>query len=84
MVIIFSLFFSMAVAFSSDDARVLEKQVKSEFVEIGNIETEFEIERSVEWIDQNKYQTVALQFPDCLMKFSPQVAALLESRVNQK
>ena len=75
----------MAVAFSSNDETAITKSIETHFeTEIENIETCFEIERCVDWIKVGEHKTVALQFPDSLMKYSPQVASAIESKLEQK
>ena len=75
----------MAVAFSSNDETAITQSIDNfTDTKIENVEACFEIERCVNWIKSNQHKTVALQFPDSLMKYSPQVASYIESKLEQK
>ena len=75
----------MAVAFSSTDESSNFDTIETfSQTEIEDIYSCFEIERCIDWIQLAEHKTVALQFPDSLMKFSPHVASAIESKLNQK
>ena len=40
----------------------------------------FEIDRCATWVKDGKFRRVALQFPDGLLRYAPDVAAALEDR----
>ena len=76
---------NMAVAFSSNDEASIERSIETfQDTNIENIDLCFEIERCVEWIRLADLKTVALQFPDSLIKYSPHVASAIESKLDQK
>ena len=83
--IFFDIFFQMAVAFSSNDETSNFDTIETfPQVQIEDIYSCFEIERCIDWIQLAEHKTVALQFPDSLMKYSPHVASAIESKLNQK
>jgi diphthamide synthase subunit DPH2 len=75
----------MAVAFSSNDETSNFDTIETfPQTRIEDIYSCFEIERCIDWIQLAEHKTVALQFPDSLMKYSPHVASSIESKMNQK
>ena len=80
-----TFFFQMAVAFSSNDETSNFDTIETfPQAQIDDIYSCFEIERCIDWIQLAEHKTVALQFPDSLMKYSPHVASAIESKLNQK
>ena len=75
----------MALAFSSSDEAAIDRSVQTQTeIQIQDVHACFEVERCVQWIQQNKFKTVTLQFPDALMRYSPRVSRLIEDGVGQK
>ncbi|XP_053698038.1 2-(3-amino-3-carboxypropyl)histidine synthase subunit 2 [Sabethes cyaneus] len=80
----------MAVAFSSNEAAALERQLEStpedgqHSVEIANIKSFWndQVQKQCsDWILTNKYKKVCLQFPDALLPFSTTVAEQLQRAI---
>lgn len=81
----------MSVAFSSSSEDCIEKKIEisADLVPRGEDEARiweslndyFEIPRVVEWIKINKFDRVALQLPDHLLKFSVRIVKVLEETV---
>ena len=75
----------MAVAFSTDDSIVIQRSVNTEcnYVDQDVLES-FEIQRCVDWIQsQPKLEKVALQFPDSLLQYAPDVVASIEHHIGR-
>ena len=79
-------FAGMAVAFSTDDSNVIQRRIADDNseIKITDIEKSFEIQRCVAWIQEKLLEKVALQFPDCLLQYAPEVVSLIEARIGNR
>ncbi|CAD5212418.1 unnamed protein product [Bursaphelenchus okinawaensis] len=71
-----------AIKLFSDDIENREEapEIESISVHDENVSSFFEIDKAVEWIKNGKYERVALQFPDSLLKYAFAVAMQLEEK----
>ena len=76
----------MAVAFSSNDSDVIQRSVTDSngAIKVTDIESSFEIQRCVDWIQERKLEKVALQFPDSLLQHSPDVVSMIEAQIGNR
>ncbi|CAH1773767.1 unnamed protein product, partial [Owenia fusiformis] len=71
---------NMSTAFSSDGSSLMEPTISEGATEHKpeiNIERDFDVKRTIEWICINKYERVALQFPDELLCYSASIVGAL-------
>ncbi|ORY96132.1 diphthamide biosynthesis protein 2 [Syncephalastrum racemosum] len=69
--------------FADSGQSVIERALEVESVQHSNLETLYEIERTVERILEGGYTKVALQFPDELLADAANVATLLRDRTKR-
>jgi diphthamide biosynthesis protein 2 len=70
-------------AFADDGRDVIERQLDVTSEKHNNIEQLFELERTTQRILDNKYERIALQFPDELLADSAAVSKELEKRTGK-
>ncbi|CAF0833419.1 unnamed protein product [Brachionus calyciflorus] len=69
----------MVDAFSTNSLETIEKQINDlKLIEITDIDSYFEIDRTTKWILDNNFKRVALQFPDELLHSSVKVYSKLQ------
>lgn len=81
----------MAIAFSSNDVAALERQLETsgdsqlspEVTNINGFWNEQVLKQSIDWISENKYAKICLQFPDKLLPFSSTVTEQLQAQVSE-
>ena len=74
----------MALAFSTNEQAAFSKSVNTVETHVRDLGECFEITRCVQWIQENQHKSVALQFPDALIKYCPQVSQKIEESLGQK
>ena len=72
--------------FSTNDQLVFEREINSQTDEVkinneDDLRSVFELDRCVQWINDNHLSSVSLQFPDSLLQFAPQVASNIQSHL---
>lgn len=79
--------FRMALAFSSNDEAIIKKAISlNENVVASEIDINsfYEVNRCIEWIQNSNFKKVALQFPDEMLKDSCQIALTIQKHTNSK
>ncbi|KAM9827765.1 2-(3-amino-3-carboxypropyl)histidine synthase subunit 2 [Neosynchiropus ocellatus] len=77
----------MADAFSSSSENVIQRQVdvtETSRTPLGKLEDLYQIQETCDFITQNQFQKVALQFPDSLLQDSVAVASEVERNCKSK
>lgn len=77
----------MALAFSSNDEAIIKKAISlNENVVASEIDINsfYEVNRCIEWIQNSNFRKVALQFPDEMLKDSCQIALTIQKHTNSK
>lgn len=70
-------------AFADDGSAVISRTVDVQSVKHSNLESLYEIDRTVDAILKGNYQRITLQFPDELLADAASVATELEKRTGQ-
>ncbi|KAI9020045.1 diphthamide biosynthesis protein 2 [Phycomyces nitens] len=69
--------------FADDGSSVIERAIEIESVKHSNLETLYEIDRTVDRILKGNYQRIALQFPDELLADATAVSSILQQKTSK-
>ncbi|KAL0075878.1 diphthamide biosynthesis protein 2 [Phycomyces blakesleeanus] len=69
--------------FADDGSSVIERAIETESVKHNNLETLYEIDRTVDRIVNGNYKRIALQFPDELLADATAVSSILQQKTGK-